>query len=694
MFKESFKTEVDSIRPDLDKKLEILEKINSEAAKKSGLSKVQGKKLFVSITAAMLSVLILVLSVWWGKKPSKTYVLGDAPAGTAAVLTVNYNEIYTLFKSISDREKEENRGNIFSYFYGITEDIATEESAVDYDGADGGSLKGTASTNTTTGGALKGSASDNKNAASTGTSDSEYSETNVQVEGIDEGDTVKTDGKYIYIHRRVDRKVFITKAENGKLTAISEISYNDVASTGSKPESFVDMYVKGDRLVLITSKYLYKTKSYSNTYASIITRVFDIFTPKTPKLIKALTQSGEYVSSRLSENNLFVFTTESFSAEPDKDDPTTFVPSIGENNCEYAVAESDICAFSGEVDRSYFTATSVDILSGERIDNKTVLGGGNEVYVNSTSILAAATFTEKIEQISENKNSYSVNTSLIRFSISGGKITYTASGSVKGSILNQFSMDEYNGYIRIVTTLDERIIYSTKYGDDRDMAYSYTTEGGQSNSLYVLDQNLKVVGALENLAKDEKVYSVRFSGDIGYFVTFRQVDPLFTVDLSDPQNPKILSALKIPGFSSYLHPYGEGLLLGIGKNADENTGRVGTAKLSMFDVSNPENVTEQSVFDLAVNYIPAENSHKAVLVSTDKNIIGLAGSDYRENKYFIYTYKDKSFQKLAEFNLGNYIDDLADVRGIYIGNYLYICCNNSISSYTLDTFQAVDKLLF
>ena len=118
-----------------------------------------------------------------------------------------------------------------------------------------------------------------------------------------------------------------------------------------------------------------------------------------------------------------------------------------------------------------------------------------------------------------------------------------------------------------------------------------TTEG-ETNSVYVLDKELKQIGAIEDLAEDERVYSARFMGEVGYFVTFRETDPLFSVDLSDPEKPKIVGELKIPGFSDYLHFYGEDQLLGIGMNVDEETQITDGVKLSMFDISDKTDVKE------------------------------------------------------------------------------------------------------
>ena len=678
MFKDSFKNELDSIRPSESVKNEILEKLAEQSAKDKGFNKINGRKFWLSAVAAMLCISVLAISIFWDKRPNISTELTPTVPEAAAIETVTYKDIYTLFENLYDEENRGNKGSAWNnIFYGEVYDDA-EEYAVDI----GGDLKSEADLD---------AKPENATGIVNTQSKDDYSSTNVQVEGVDEGDIVKTDGKYIYVHKDYERKIIIAKAENGKLGLTAEISYGQ---KGQKKEGFLDMYVKGNRLILITSEISYTTKTYYPS-SRIIARIYDISVPSKAEVLKVFTQSGRYVSSRLSGPNLFVFTTEDFYGKPDENDPTTFVPFVGEDYNERAVAENNICAFSGDVDRSYFTASSIDIETAERVDEKSVLGGGDEVFVNNSSIYAAATITENFENKEDGKTSYEINTALIRFALDGGKISYAASGKVKGRILNQFSMDEYNGHFRIVTTTEKLVYLSSKYGDDRDMAYSYLApEEKKANALFVLDQNLKTVGSITDLAKDEQVYSVRFSGDIGYFVTFMQIDPLFTVDLSNPKEPKVLSALKIPGFSNYLHPYGDGLLLGIGQNADEKTGDVETAKLSMFNVSDPENVTEESVYDLKFSNVSAEYNHKAVLVSVGKNLIGLAGYDYISDKYCLYKYENKQFKKLAEFKIGDYADNMYDVRGIYIGEYFYLCGNRGIVSYTLDGFKETAKLLF
>ena len=260
-------------------------------------------------------------------------------------------------------------------------------------------------------------------------------------------------------------------------------------------------------------------------------------------------------------------------------------------------------------------------------------------------------------------------------------------------------MDEYKNHLRVVSTVWE---YKTeKIVDDRtgeEIGYN-TEDERQTNALYVLDKDLKQVGKIEGLAEDEQIYSARFMGDTGYFVTFRQTDPLFTVDLKDPENPKVLSELKVSGFSEYLHIYGEDRLLGIGMEADEETGIQQGLKLSMFDVSNKSNVEEITKYRLEdYNYSEAFYNHRAVMISTGKNLFGFdaEGSNRGEywRKYFVFSYEDDSFvQKLkvdAKGSDGNYYS----ARGTFIGDTFYLLLGDgSVRSYDLNTGEKLEELL-
>ncbi|MDE7297297.1 MAG: beta-propeller domain-containing protein, partial [Lachnospiraceae bacterium] len=213
-------------------------------------------------------------------------------------------------------------------------------------------------------------------------------------------------------------------------------------------------------------------------------------------------------------------------------------------------------------------------------------------------------------------------TRIIKLGYADGKLSVLAQGSVKGSIDSQFSMDERNGYLRLVTTVEH-------YGPAEDEEYSWREYKGRTNSLYVLDSELRTAGALENLAEDESIYSARFLGNIAYFVTYRNTDPLFSVDLTDPEHPRLLGALKLPGFSDYLQPYGDGMLLGIGYDTDEAGNATGCIKLTMFDITDPVNVVEKHTLILhEFSGSEACWNHKSVLASRERDLIGLPAEGY------------------------------------------------------------------
>ena len=219
-------------------------------------------------------------------------------------------------------------------------------------------------------------------------------------------------------------------------------------------------------------------------------------------------------------------------------------------------------------------------------------------------------------------------------------------GTVPGNVLNQFSMDKYKGYFRLVTTETE-INYSN-YNDNEIVP---TIEYNTKNHLFVLDGAMNVVGSMEDLARGESIYSARFMGDVGYFVTYRQVDPLFTVDLSAPANPTLLSELKVPGFSNYLHPFGDVAAFGLRPDADEQKryhpgSEAFYVRHLRFDGGNGK--THGFSGRKKYMWSNASYNHKAILVDTEKNLIGFPA----ENEYLIYSYSPASgFQKVAQLSL-------------------------------------------
>lgn len=523
------------------------------------------------------------------------------------------------------------KANEYGYF------ITTDDGEIYLEYAEDTST-GTANQNTGEPGATRPTAA-TQATTSKGTSSGEYSDTNLQVAGVDEADIVKTDGRYLYVLS--GERIVIVDPNDGQPQKLAEFTPSHGEASGYGVSG---MYLVSDRLVVMQYRYA----QLRTTTAAL---VYDIADPKKPTLVTSFEQDGNEISSRVIGDVLYTVSQHTIRKEPDQNDPATFVPSVGCDEESTVLAANDI--YICEESARYVVVTAVRVSKkGERLSQKAVLTAGNTVYANLENLYVAGGF-------------YNGKTKLVRFALNDGKIEQQAQTEIEGTLLNQFAMDEYDDHLRVVVT---------EYGT-----------GGTTNALLVLDKDLNTVGAIKGLAEDERVYSVRFDGTIGYFVTFRQVDPLFTVDLSDPTKPMIQSELKIPGFSQYLHPYGDGLLLGIGRDADEY-GRAGNLKLSMFDVSDPTAVAESAVRILEQSYGEVLHNHKAVLIDVKRNLIGFATDD---STYHIYGYEAENgfILKAQVAAFGG-----ANTRGVYIDQYLYVVSAKGVLSYRMSDFESVGAL--
>lgn len=282
---------------------------------------------------------------------------------------------------------------------------------------------------------------------------------------------------------------------------------------------------------------------------------------------------------------------------------------------------------------------------------------------------------------------YMEYTIINKLSVKSGEISVEANGKVPGHISNQFSMDEFENNFRIATTISQRWsrfaetpmpvdigggIGSSDGVEVSDVAVSSkiaimppTMTSKSVNNLYVLNSELKVIGSVEGLAEGEQIYSVRFMGDRAYMVTFRQVDPFFAIDLSNPSSPKVLGELKIPGFSRYLHPYDENVIIGIGRDATE-TGRQEGLKISLFDVtdvSKPKEIAKY-VSDEKYSSSTAEYEHKAFLFSKEKELLVIP----------VYSYDyDKGGEDMNGALVFKITEDSITLRGLidHSGDYRY-----------------------
>ncbi|SEW12528.1 beta-propeller domain-containing protein [[Clostridium] fimetarium] len=512
----------------------------------------------------------------------------------------------------------------------------------------------------------------------------DYSDTNLQVIGVQEADIIKTDGKYIYAY--CQNTLYIVEANNGVLKLVSSIKgpntnqlnkyvYDGSASTNAYYGGTKEMYLSENYVVII------------NITSVVEAQVFDITNPGDPILLNKYTQEGDYLSSRMIGADLYLVTQKYVNTgDIDKKTPSTFVPRCGIDDKFDLVAPEDIyinTEFQDSYVSNYIVVGGIHLSKDtQELSSIAIFGCGNNIYSSLENMYIAAGYNTTKNQITSDY------TKIYRISIKDGKVFMAAEGTVFGTVLNQFSMDEYEGTFRIVTT-------SYRYNMINFREFSTVNSSSSIvNALYTLDQDLNIVGKLEDVAPGERVYSVRFDGATGYFVTFRKVDPLFTVDLSDPKNPMILSALKIPGFSEYMHSYADGFLFGLGRYADPQTGRTKGLKLSMFDTKDATNVIEASSLVISeYNYSPAEYNHKAILINSVKNIIGFP---VQGGKYLIfsYDYNQKKFVKNATLTASDNPKTM-NTRGIFIGNYLYLYDSlTGIKSYAMDGYTLTANFKF
>ena len=515
---------------------------------------------------------------------------------------------------------------------------------------------------------------------------SEFSETNIQVEGVDEADVIKTNGEYIYAINT--QSLYIIKANNGKPELMSKI---DLESKDG--EFYIEMYLKGDKIIAIRNNVYYlQPYGVYRTESTTTVDIFDVSNPEKPTKIESLSQSGNYQHSRMIDEFLYLVTEYKPAIdEMKKDAPKTFVPIFYKGEKESIAEPKDITIMPDNEYVNYTILSGIDTSKTlDFVSKKSILGDTYELYASNNTIYLTSI---KYEEKETNKGKYDViefkETSIINsVSVNDGEVSINASATVPGRILNQFSLDEYKDVLRVVTTINNQMFFNyNEYSpqgvvDDFMMDLAEETNSSEHSAVITLDKDLKTIGSISDIAPNEIVYSCRFMGDMAYFVTFKQVDPLFSVDLSDPSNPVIVGSLKIPGFSNYLHPYDDGLLFGLGMNADDK-GNTDYLKLSMFDNSDPTNVTEKHKLVLnGVYYSEASYNHKAIVINSKKKIIAFPAED----RYLIYSYdNEKGFKQVAEIRLSETGYTTNEyIRGLFVDNMFYVITSNSVNAYDMD----------
>jgi inhibitor of cysteine peptidase len=443
-------------------------------------------------------------------------------------------------------------------------------------------------------------------------SSKDYSTTNNQVEGVDEEDTVQTDGEFIYSINAINSSINIVRAyPTSKMELINKIDLEKSFSPSG-------IFLYNDYLVAIGNAYpstngqsgnkIYSMKLVSsNTWAVI----YNIKDKKNVKKVREVKIEGGYSTSRIAEGNLFIISNKFLNRDVIIKDKKNGEVRIEDSAVKEGIINSyDKIKYVGGSDTgSYINVTRVDMNNINTASNTdTILGFSGNVYCSENNLyLISLNYKDNKEQ-----------TQIYKYSLKYSKLI--SKGVVEGTVLNQFSMDESNGYFRIAVTTGG--YYKT---------LNSSTSSEILNNVYILDKDLKITGSLINLAKDERIYSVRFMGDRGYMVTYKEMDPLFVLDLKNPANPKVLGELKIPGFSNYLHPYDENHLIGLGMDSvlvtegGEQRAKPTGLKLSLFDVTDVSRPKElfKVILGGEGSYSEALNNHKAFMFSKEKNIISL-----------------------------------------------------------------------
>ena len=500
-----------------------------------------------------------------------------------------------------------------------------------------------------------------------------HSETNVQTEGVAESDIIQTDGSYIYVVG--DHSVKIVDIRAGDMHVTGEVSIPLNSASDRVTELYVggnvlNIIVERERTTLNQAQQEIKGESIENAVSAVADvyymdtdrttelLTYDISDRSAPKQMGSVEQDGYYMTSRKIGSIIYLFTEERLELPAVargtavlEDEAGSWIPLVDGK----AIAADCIYLPAGGGNGNGMIVSSVDVSQPDKVvDNTMILNNYVQVYVSTESLyLYGSKYTDG-----------GISTEIAKFKLDNGIINAVGATSAAGEVYDTFAINEEKGKLRLLTTDWSR--------------------GDNSNNLYLFDEELKLTGSLTGIAKGEQIYAARYFGNMAYFVTYRNTDPLFAVDLSDETEPKILSELEITGFSEYLHFWGADKLVGIGYETDPNTGRQEGIKLTMFDLSNPAELKTLGTCVIEnIDYSPAFYNYKHVLADAEENLLGFAAETYgrgREGSYLLFSWEDGRFQKLLVETLAD--DALTQgYRGIFAGDTFYLVNEDGITSY-------------
>lgn len=445
-----------------------------------------------------------------------------------------------------------------------------------------------------------------------------FAKTYIQVEGVDEADIIKNDGKYIYyVNNKSEIKIY--QGEE-LITTISDFNQENT----DKYICIDDIYINADELVVnVTADAYYDEKSVVTTDSYI----YDLSDISNPRQTKKFTQSGSYTTSRLIGNTLYVISNKYvYDCKTEED---CYIVT-GENENETTLPAASIKCGESINDTNILVVSAVNLDTQERTaDTKAFLGCGSSVYCNKNHMYITVNGAE---------------TEIVKAELTESEIKFTATAKVKGYVHNQFSMDERNGCFRIAT--------SDEIG----------------NNLYIFDSQLNKISEITGFAENEQIQAMKYIGDMAYVITYEQIDPLFVIDLSDPHNPEIKGSVEITGFSSQLVSVDENTLLGIGY--DDQSG----IKIALFDISNPSSPAVLDSYTMLNSYSNAQHNHKAIVVNKGKNYFAIDYSQYAsesESGGIVFEIKDNKIHILNRHIIHPTNYDEAE-RVTYIDDTLYV----------------------
>lgn len=544
---------------------------------------------------------------------------------------------------------------------------------------------------------------------------SRVSETNVQVAGIDEPDMVKTDGKNLFVSAEIFRyytprpmpamdKMIAPEYYGPSTNIIKAFPLADLSKIGEIKEGG-NLLISGNNLVIFASQGIYtydlsdpknpkKTwdfKYESNSYLAgarlyggkMYIVLKNNINSYAPCPIKPLTVNGAEFSIRCDEiyyPNRVINTDTTFTSL--KVDPgtgkienkITFVGNSGDSviymsptslYITYTYQQNYLKFILGFFKTSAGNVVPQNVISRlEKIDTYDISQSAKEVelqniwsnFMNSLSdddrMKVQNDLTNKMADYYKVHFKELESTGIAKIDIDS--FVVKAQGEVAGHPLNQFSLDEYNDYLRIATTIGGRW-YGYLWGVEIPTQKT-------ANDVYILDKSLVLKGAVTDLGQEgESIFGVRFIQDKGYVVTFRQTDPFYVLDLSNPNKPSKAGELKIPGYSGYLHPINKDKIIGVGQEERK-------VKISLFDVSNPSDPKEISKYNLSDWYSEATNNHHAFLMDEKHKVFFMPGS----NGGYIFSYDNDKFE------LKKAVSKISPKRAVYIEDFMYIIADQQI----------------